>query len=185
MSFRLFFTFHHFSFQMTEPSKDSVRCSVLLDTSSELTGSPQPWEIIVETLRLRITLFYLVDKTNSDFTMTHDGYGRSQVHTSRKLTHSRSSDEAPNPDGALKNTVRTESSITGVYLPDPIVFMPLPVNTLCRLYDDFLRLLFLHSWANAYVRIVTCIHGCEKKEKITDKEFFRRDCSSIRKFSYH
>jgi hypothetical protein len=28
--------------------------------------------------------------------------------------------------------------------PDPIVFMPVAVDTSCRIYDDFLRLLFLH-----------------------------------------
>ena len=30
-------------------------------------------------------------------------------------------------------------------LPHPIVFMPIAVNTLVRLYDDFLRLLFLNA----------------------------------------
>ena len=171
---------------MTEPSTDSVRCSVLLDTSSGLTGSPQPWEIIVETLRLRITLFYLVDKTNPlilDFTMTHDRYGRSQVHTSRKLTHSRSSDGAPNPDGALKNTVRTKIiHYRGVRWSSRSDCLHAPSSE---------HLVLLVWWfskysGNAYVRIVTCICGWwQKKEKITDKEFFRRDCSSIRKFSYH
>ncbi len=29
--------------------------------------------------------------------------------------------------------------------PDPIVFLPVEVDTTCRLYDDFSRLLFLHT----------------------------------------
>ncbi len=29
--------------------------------------------------------------------------------------------------------------------PDPIAFMPLPVDTSGRIYDDFLRLLFFHT----------------------------------------
>jgi hypothetical protein len=38
-----------------------------------------------------------------------------------------------------------------VYLnrPDPIAFMPLPVDTSGRIYDDFLRLLFLHAHREA------------------------------------
>ena len=43
-------------------------------------------------------IFYFLD-----FTMTHDRYGSSKVHITRNLTHIRSSDGAPNPDGALKN----------------------------------------------------------------------------------
>ena len=67
----------------------------------------------VETLRLRITLFYLVYKTTTClFNMTHDHYGRStgKVHkiNRTKFTYTRSSDGTPNPDGDLKNTVRNK-----------------------------------------------------------------------------
>ena len=37
------------------------------------------------------------------------------------------------------------------YLPDPIVFMPVAVNTSGRSYDDFLRLIFLHAHREASV----------------------------------
>ena len=38
-----------------------------------------------------------------------------------------------------------------IYLnrPDPIVFLPLSVDTTVRLYDDFIRLIFLHSHREA------------------------------------
>ncbi len=33
--------------------------------------------------------------------------------------------------------------------PDPIAFMPVPVDTSVRIYDEFLRLLFLHAHREA------------------------------------
>jgi hypothetical protein len=61
-----------------------------------------------------------------DFTMTHPHYGSSHVYPIGHLTNIRSSDGSPEPDG--------------VY----IAFKPLPVDTSDHIYDDFLRLLFLH-----------------------------------------
>ena len=54
----------------------------------------------------------------------------------------------PDPDGSLKETVRIKiRHYRNVYwnLPDPIVFIPVAVDTTGHEYDDFIRLLFLHS----------------------------------------
>ncbi len=55
---------------------------------------------------------------------------------------------APDPGGALKEAVRIKiRQYRQLYLniPDPIVFLPLAVDTSDRLYDEFVRLLFLHA----------------------------------------
>ena len=83
-----------------------------------------------------------------DFTMTHVRFGFSHLHPIGQLTHRRCSDGAPDPDGALKETVRIKiRHYRNIYLnlPDPIDFMSLAVDTSDRLYDDFIRLLFLHA----------------------------------------
>ena len=56
---------------------------------------------------------------------------------------------APDPDGTIKEVVRIKiRHYRNLYLnrPDPIVFIPLTVDTTGRLYDDFIRLFFLHSY---------------------------------------
>ena len=65
-----------------------------------------------------------------------------------QLTHTRRTDNAPEPDGALKTVARAKiRHYRQVYLnrPDPIAFMPVVVDTSDRVYDDFSRLLFLHT----------------------------------------
>ena len=65
-----------------------------------------------------------------------------------ELTNTRRSDGAPDPDGALKAAVRIKiRHYRNLYLnrPDPIAFIPLTVDTTGRLYDDFVRLLFLND----------------------------------------
>ena len=52
--------------------------------------------------------------------MTHIRFGRSHFHPMVQLTNTRRS-------------------------PDPIVFIPLTVDTTGRMYDEFIRLLFLHT----------------------------------------
>ena len=87
-----------------------------------------------------------------DFTMTHPRYGRSHVHCSGQLTNIRRSDGAPEPDGALKVVARKKIiHYRQLYLdrPEPIAFMPVAVDTSGRIYDDFLRLLFLHPHREA------------------------------------
>jgi hypothetical protein len=65
----------------------------------------------------------------------------------RQLTHTRRTDNAPEPDGALKTVTRAKiRHYRHLYLnhPDPIAFMPVTVDTSGRVYDDFSHLLFLH-----------------------------------------
>ena len=83
-----------------------------------------------------------------DFTMTHPRYGRSHVYPSGQMTNIRRSDGAPEPDGSLKVVVRKKIiHYRQLYIdrPEPIAFMPVAVDTSDRIYDDFLRLLFLYS----------------------------------------
>ena len=64
-----------------------------------------------------------------------------------QLTNIRRSDGAPEPDGALKVVDRKKIiHYHQLYIdrPDPIAFMPVAVDTSVRIYDDFLRLLFLY-----------------------------------------
>ena len=70
------------------------------------------------------------------------------MHTTGQLTNTRSSDDTPELDGALREVARKKiSHYHQLYLnrPDPIVFLPPVVDTTGRLYDDFSRLLFLHA----------------------------------------
>ena len=70
------------------------------------------------------------------------------VHLSGQLTNIRRSDGTPEPDGALKVVARKKIiHYRQLYLdrPEPIAFMPVEVDTSGRIYDDFLRLLFLHA----------------------------------------
>jgi len=73
--------------------------------------------------------------------MTHPRYGTSHVNP-------RCSDGSPEPDGSLKVVVRKKIiHYHQLYIdrPDPIAFMPVAVDTSDRIYDDFLRLLFLYT----------------------------------------
>ncbi len=65
-----------------------------------------------------------------------------------QLTNTRSSDGAPDRDVALKEVARIKiRHYRNLCLnrPDPIVFIPLTVDTTGRMYDEFIRLLFLHA----------------------------------------
>ena len=89
-----------------------------------------------------------------DFTMTHTRYGRSHVHSTGQLTNTRRSDGAPEPDGALRAVARKKIlHYRQLYIdrPEPIVFMPVGVDTSDRIYDDFLRLLFRQAHREASV----------------------------------
>ncbi len=87
-----------------------------------------------------------------DFTMTHTRFGRSQLSSLGQLTHSRRSDGVPEPDGALREAAKTKvRHYRQLYInrPDPIAFMPVTVDTSGCVYNDFSRLLFLHSHREA------------------------------------
>jgi hypothetical protein len=80
--------------------------------------------------------------------MTHTRYGRSHLNLNGQLTNTSRSDGAPEPDGSIKAVARKKIlHYRQVYVdhPDPIAFMPVAVDTSGRIYDDFLRLLFLHA----------------------------------------
>jgi hypothetical protein len=86
--------------------------------------------------------------------MTHTRYGRSQLSSLGQVTHSRSSDGAPEPDGDFREVDTTKiRHYRHLYInhPDPIDFMPVTVDTSDRVYDDFSRLLFLHAYREASV----------------------------------
>jgi hypothetical protein len=73
-----------------------------------------------------------------DFT-THTRYGRSIQHTTGQLTHTRRSDGAPESDGTLQKVDRDKIRYYHqIYLdrPDPLVFMPVEVDTSGRVDDD-------------------------------------------------
>jgi hypothetical protein len=87
-----------------------------------------------------------------DFTLTHTRFGKSQLSSLGQLTHTRRTDGAPEPDGALKTVARAKiRHYRQLYLnrPDPIAFMPVAVDTSDRVYNDFSRLLFLHTHREA------------------------------------
>ncbi len=66
----------------------------------------------------------------------------------RTLTNTRRSDGAPELDGALREVIGKKIlHYHQLYInrPDPIVFLPVAVDTTGRLYDDFSRLLFLYA----------------------------------------
>ncbi len=80
--------------------------------------------------------------------MTHPRYDRSHVNPTGQLTNIRRSDCTPEPDGSLKVVARKNIihyHQLYIDLPEPIVFMSVVVDKSVRIYDDFLRLLFLYA----------------------------------------
>jgi hypothetical protein len=83
-----------------------------------------------------------------DVTMTHVPYGRTTQYTNGALTHRVSSTGVPQTDGALNKAVRMKiRHYRQIYVdsPDSVVFLPIAVRTSGDVYEDFTRLLFLHS----------------------------------------
>ena len=63
---------------------------------------------------------------------------------------------ALHPDGVLKNTVRKKTlHYRQIYEDklDTTIFIPVTVNTSGRIYDDFVRLFFLHEHREASVLV--------------------------------
>jgi hypothetical protein len=86
--------------------------------------------------------------------MTHDRYGRTTHHTNGAFTHRVPSTGDPHPDGALNKVVRMKiRHYRQIYAdrPDPIVFLTITVSTSGRVYEDFVRLLFLHVYREASI----------------------------------
>ncbi len=105
-----------------------------------------------------------------DVTMTHDRYGRTTHHTNGGLTHRVPSTGALQPDGALNKATRMKiRHYRQIYAdrPDLIVFLPIVLNTSGRVYEDFARLLFLHTHREA------SILAGESPEESEQFRFFR------------
>ena len=69
-----------------------------------------------------------------------------------QLTNTRRSDGDPDLDAVIKEVARIKiRHYRNLYLnhPDPIAFIPLAVDTTGRMYDEFIRLLFLHTHREA------------------------------------
>ena len=86
-----------------------------------------------------------------DVTMTHDLlkhlYGRTTLIPAENTLHTISSNDVPQSDGTLTNTVRKKMLHYRQFysdLFDPIVFMSVTVN-MGHLHDGFLRLFFFHA----------------------------------------
>jgi hypothetical protein len=80
-----------------------------------------------------------------DYTLTHTRFGRSHVYSTGQLTHTRSLDGVPEPDGDLRTVVRNKIlHYHQLYIirSDPMDFMSLTVDTSGRIYDDFNSLFF-------------------------------------------
>jgi hypothetical protein len=83
--------------------------------------------------------------------MTHPRYDRSLLNLNGQLTNTRRTDGTPEPDGVIKVVTRRKIiHYHQLYIDrtDPI-FMPVAVDTSVRIYDDFLRLFFLHAHREA------------------------------------
>jgi hypothetical protein len=90
-----------------------------------------------------------------------------------QLTHTRRTDNAPEPDGPLKKVAKAKiRHYRQLYLnlPDQNVFMPVDVDTSGRVYDDFSRLLFLHAHREASALTN------EIPEESEQFRFLRADC---------
>ncbi len=86
--------------------------------------------------------------------MTHDHYGRTTQHTNGALTHRVSSTGTPQPDGDHNKTTRMKIRYDRQIQedsPDPIVFLPITVRTSGHVYEDFERILFLHTYREASI----------------------------------
>jgi hypothetical protein len=84
--------------------------------------------------------------------MTHTRYGRSLLNLNGQLTNTSRSDGAPEPDEDIKAVTRKKIihyRQLSIDRSEPIAFMPVAVDTSGRIYDDFLRLLFLHAHREA------------------------------------
>ena len=72
------------------------------------------------------------------------------MHPIGQRTNTRRCDGAPELDGALRAVARKKIlHYRQLYIDRPIAFMSVAVDTSDRIYDDFLRLLFLHAHREA------------------------------------
>jgi hypothetical protein len=105
-----------------------------------------------------------------DVTMTYDRYGRTFQHTFGAFTHRVFSTGSPQSDGALNKATRMKiRHYRQIYAdrPDPIVFLTITVSTSGSVYEDFVRMLFLHAY-----RVASILAG-ELREESEQFRFLR------------
>ena len=91
--------------------------------------------------------------------MTHIRFGCSTLYPMVQLTNTRRSDGAPDPDVTFKEVTRIKiRDYRNLYLnhPDPIALIPLVVDTTGRMYDEFIRLLFLTLTVRHRLWLMNC-----------------------------
>ena len=106
-----------------------------------------------------------------DYTMTHDRFGLSNLHTNGKIPHCLRSTGSPQPDGDLNNDTRIQNNHYRqkyTELPEPVVFMTVVVSTSGRINEKFL--LFLHAHRDA-----SALAG-ELPEESAQFHFIRTSC---------
>ena len=88
--------------------------------------------------------------------MTHDRFRRSTQCTNGTHTHRVSSTGDPQSDGTLKNAVSKKIRHYRQFYSDksdPVIFLSVSVNTSGHIYEDFVRLLFLHAKREASILV--------------------------------
>ena len=111
--------------------------------------------------------------------MTHDRFGRSNLHTNGKLTHCLRSTGAFQPDGALNNAARIKNNHYRqkyTELSEPVVFMGVSSSS-GRINEEFLLLMFLHAHRDA-----SALAG-ELPEELAQFRFIRAACLTNLKVS--
>ena len=73
--------------------------------------------------------------------MTHDRFGRSNLHTNGKLTYCLRSTGAPQPDDVLNKVAHIKNNHylqNYAEIPESVVFMPVVESTSGRINEEFL-----------------------------------------------
>ncbi len=110
-----------------------------------------------------------------DYTVTHDRFGLSNLHTNGNLTSCLRSTGEPQSDFVLNNAPRIKNNHYRqkyTELPEPVVFMSVGTSTCGRINEEFFRLLFLHAH-----RDDSTLSG-ELPEESSQFRFIRTTCLS-------
>ncbi len=94
--------------------------------------------------------------------------------TNGALTHRVSSTGAPQPDVALNKAATMKiRHYRQIYVDrtDPIVFLPITVDTSGRVYEDFPRLLFLHKYREVSILAGELPEASEQFRFLRDSRF--------------
>ena len=117
--------------------------------------------------------------------MTHPRYVSSRVYTTGQLTNTRSSDDAPELDGALREVARKKIlHYRQLYInrPDPIARLPVAVDTTGRLYDYMMIIVVYYFYTlTVKLRLWTTKYRSEIPEESDQFRFFVRPVMLILK----